>query len=174
MEVGAVSVTSGETGTAAKWNRDTKGIIARGRRVTDSTGSASTTFVPVLRLDDIPLTAGRCYRISTAPLGVDGNNANDIIRVTITYTTDGSTPTISSTTLPGGRAQALQANISNGEYLYISTTYTPASDETLSLLLCVSRQSGAGTVVINGDSVNTIEMVVEDIGVDPGDTGTDL
>lgn len=169
-----MSVNSGDTGTAAVWNRDTKAIIARGRRVTNSTGSASTTLVPVLRLDDIPIKAGRLYRISTAPLGMDGTVAADTIRAAITYTTDASTPTISSTILPGGLVQTGQANASHGEYPVISTTYTPASDETLSLLLSVARQAGTGTVVLLGDSINIIEVTVEDIGVDPGDTGTDL
>lgn len=176
VEVGPVSVNSGETGTATAWNRDTKKIMARGRRTTNSTGSASLTLVPVHRLDDIALVQGHLYRVSTSTVTLDGTQAADAIRVTITYTTDGTTPTISSPTLPGGLAEIVQANISFSENVAISTTYTPAgASEQLSLLVCVSRATGSGTVQILADGTNNIlELLVEDLGVDPGDTGTDL
>lgn len=170
-----MSVNAGDTGKAAVYNRDTRQAVARARRVTDSSTSASGTLVPVMRLDDIALVQGRLYKIWTAPLGMDGTVADDVIRATITHTTDGSTPTISSTILPGGLAQESQANATQGVYPSIQTTYTPAgASEQLSLLLCVSRSAGSGTVRLLGDATNIIEIVVEDVGVDPGDTGTEL
>ncbi len=171
-----MSVNAGSKARASRYNTDILPgtVIARGRRSTNSSASTSTTLVPVLRLDDIPITAGRLYRISTAPLGMDSTVAADTIRAAITYTTDASTPTISSTILPGGLVQTGQASAANGEYPVINTTYAPAGDETLSLLLSVARQAGAGSVLLLGDTINIIEVLVEDIGVDPGDTGTDL
>ena len=169
-------VAAGEIATAAKWRRDTKKILGRARRTTDSSTSASTTLVAVLRLDDIPITGGRLHRISTSPLSLDSSTANDVIRASILYTTDGTTPTTSSTQLPGGIAQTSQPNAAAGEFpSAISTTYTPASDETLSLLLCVSRISGGGNCLIQANgTVTIIEILVTDLGIDPGDTGTDL
>lgn len=150
-------------------------IIGRARRVSNSTTSASSTLVPVLELDDIPVKAGRCYGVRTTNLAIDGNVANDSMTVTICYTTDGSTPTISSTQIIGGTIQCVQTNIAIPEYRIIDTTYTPASDETLSLLLAFNRTSGTGTVSILADGASRIvELAIIDLGEDPGDTGVDL
>jgi len=152
------------------------GIIGlAGPRQTNSNTSASGTLVPVLRSAAYPLTFGRGYRIWTPPLGMDGTIANDVIRATITFTADGSVPTIASTILPGGIVSALQANVAQGEYPVISTYYTPAAaGEQLSLLLSVSRVAGTGTVLLLGDTLNIIAMVVEDIGLALPNTGTNL
>jgi hypothetical protein len=146
------------------------GIQARGNRTTSST--TTTTEVGVLRLDDIPIYAGRTYRIWTSPLRLDTSVANDVARANIRYTTDGSTPTTSSTVMTN--AQALLANIADGDSVDICIDYSPSADELLSLLLCVARQSGTGNISIIAASTTPINMVVEDIGLDPTDTGTDI
>lgn len=147
-------------------------IIARGRRTTSST--TTTTIVGVLRLDDIPITAGKVYSIRTGTLNLDSSVAADHIRGIIRYTTDGSTPTTTSTILPGGLCDSGQANAGFGEANMIETLYIPAANETLSLLLCVQRVNGTGSVgIVNVGGYQT-ELIVEDIGEDPGDTGTDI
>lgn len=165
-------VLAGDTATAAQWNLDTLGgtLIARGRRETNST--TTTSEVGVLRLDDIPILAGRTYIIDTSSLSMDGNTANDILRATIRYTTDGTTPTTSSTILV--LAQELQANASFSVFCNPRASYTPAGNETLSLLLTVARATGAGTVGMVGSATNPIELFVIDMGEDVGDTGTDI
>lgn len=149
--------------------------IGRARRITSSSTSSSTTLVPVLELDDIPIYAGRLYEIMTSVLNIDGTVAADTSTVTLCYTTDGSTPTISSSQIPGGTIQAAQANAASPEGRRISTTYIPAADETLSLLLAFNRTSGTGAMSILADGASRIiEIRVMDCGEDPGDTGVDL
>jgi len=164
-------LTAAEIALAAK-----AGVcVGRAERVSNSSSANSTTLVAVLRLDDIAITGGRRYRIETPPLFLDGSIANDVGQAWIVYTTDGSTPTASSTVLPGGVTQTVIPNISFGEARPIITFYTPAADETLSLLLCVARASGTGVIVIQANGTSTLcEVAVYDAGVDPGDTGVDL
>lgn len=149
--------------------------LGRAERITNSTASTSTTLIPVLRLDDITCKGGRLLRIETAPLYLDTSVANDAARVTLTYTLDGSTPTIASTPLPGGFVQAVLANVALGETPTIVTTLTPPADGQLSLLVCVSRLTGSGSVVIQADGTSSrCQVAVYDASVDPGDTGVDL
>lgn len=161
---------AGEEATAAKMNRH--GIKGRARRTSNST--TTTTETGVLRLDDIPILAGRCYEIKSSPLGLDSSVTNDETIAQIRYTTDASTPTTSSTVLPGSRVQTRQTDANVAEHKVICTTYTPAADETLSLLLCVARLAGTGNHSITPDTSGITEFTVVDIGVDPGDTGVDI
>jgi len=172
-----VTVSAGQVPTASEWNNEFLAgtLIGRARHASsNSTGSASTTLVPFLRLDDIPITAGRAYHILTSNMNVDASVADDVAQITITYTTDGSTPTIASSVMPGGTGKALIRNISHPELILISTVYVPSGNETLSLLLSLARATGTGTVLALGTSPDVLEVKVFDAGVDPGDTGVDL
>lgn len=168
-----MTANAGTIATAATYNTDTRQIIARGSRNTDS--STTTGITAVLRLDDIPVTGGRVYEIATSPLHLDSTVIDDHIEARITYTTDGTTPTSGSTTLPGARAQGRQSvSASFAEGRTIQTLYVPAADETLSLLLCVRRDSGSGSVGIFGTSGFLIDMWVTDLGEDPGNSGVSI
>ena len=164
--------TAGQTVTAGTLNDSVTAVIARAYRSTNSSGT--TTEVGVVRLDDTPITAGRLYRVYTNSVGVDSSVANDGVRLNLRYTTDGTTPTPSSTVLT--ISQTIQTNIAAAEYVVVDATYTPASNETLSVLLTVSRATGSGTVLATGGSgaPGPIELYIEDMGDDPGDTGTEL
>lgn len=170
-------LASNETFTATKAN--TLGLagtcVGRARRITNSSTTTSTTRVAVLELDDIAIKAGRLYEISTSGLTIDGPTANDTMAIDILYTTDGSTPTTSSTVLPGSQIEIQQPNATPFASGSIHTTYTPAADETLSLLMCIRHTAGTGAMAINATGSATIcEMLVIDRGEDPGDTGVDL
>jgi hypothetical protein len=168
-----MTALAGTTATAAEHNTDTRKIVARGSRATDS--SATTGITAVLRLDDIPIIGGRLYEIKTSSLHLDSTVIDDHIEARITYTTDGTTPTSGSTILPGAKTQGRQSvSASFGEDRVICTLYAPATDETLSLLLCVRRDSGTGSVSIGGLNGWLIDMWVTDMGEDPGNTGTSI
>lgn len=163
--------------TATKLNRALKAgrCIGRARRITNSSTSTGTTRIPVLRLDDVPITAGRLYNIRTGVLQVDGATANDVGLVELLYTSDGSTPTIASTIVVGGSGQTIQPNTASNAVVSISTTYTPAADETLSLLMTFRHDVGTGAMGLIADAGGRIiEFGIYDQGEDPGDTGVDL
>ena len=166
--------TAGQKLTAAALNAATQKSAGLGRRITTSPLSASTADVAVLRCDDYPLLAGHRYRIFSSPLALDSSAANDEIQARIRYTTDGSTPTTASPILPGSSVALRQVDPSVPEHRTIVTTYAPAADELISMLLCVRRIAGAGNASIFADGTDIIEISVDHIGEDPGDTGTDL
>jgi hypothetical protein len=172
-----VPFTSQQTLTAAALNTAllAGAVIGRARRTTSSTTSTGTTRVAVLRLDDIPLTAGRIYEIRTGGLQIDGVTNNDTMIIDIVYTTDGSTPTTASSLLAGASSETIQPNAASPVYSSISTTYTPAGNETLSLLLTIKHGVGTGAMgLLATGTTSIIEMLIIDRGVDPGDTGVDL
>jgi len=167
---------SHERVTATKLNRSLRSgrCIGRARRISSSSIANSATLVPVLRLDDIPMTGQRAYDIKTSTLLLDASVANDVGRIVLTYTTDGSTPTISSSVLPGGEYTKVLPNIAVAEGSPLITTYVPAADETFSLLMSVARFSGTGNIIILGSATVILEMKIVDMGEDVGDTGVDL
>lgn len=148
------------------------GLLQRARRTSNSSTSTSTTPVNVLRLDDLPITGGRAYLIQTSALVLHSSNATDVARAALYYTTNGSTPTSSSTLL--AITQKTVSATANPPTSVLSVMYFPTVDETLSLLLTVSRQAGAGSVDILAGTGFPIDIYVHDMGVDPGDTGVDL
>jgi hypothetical protein len=169
---------SGEILTADKYNGDIDagpaGIVARAERTTSS--STTTTTGGVLRIDDVPLTSGRTYRVTTSPLNGDSSVGTDDVRAFIKFTADGSTPTTSSTTLPesvvGGD---VNGGGGNSWIIPAIAHYQPTGgDELWSGLLCVQRSSGTGNAYIFADSTQRIQMVIEDLGVTVVDAGTDV
>lgn len=150
--------------------------IGRARRISNSTTSTNnTTRIPVLELDDIPIPAGRLVEVCTGGMRIDGATNNDTLVIEILYTTDGSTPTITSPILLGGVTEVIQPNAASPMGGIIRTTYTPAADETLSLLLTIKHGVGTGAMgLLANSSDNVLELTVVDRGEDPGDTGVDL
>lgn len=168
-----MAFTGGEDVTADKLNRATEKVIARGRRTTTS-GNSTGSSVAILRLDDVAVRAGYLYVIRTNSLAISTSVANNTVRAEIRYTTDGSTPSTSSTIIPGGVTQQVPESTTQSDNSSIHCLYAPGSDETLSLLLCVTRTTGSGNGFIFADATNVIEMWIEQGGEDPGDTGVDL
>lgn len=147
-----------------------KGIIARARR-TSSTGNVTNTETGVLRLDSIPVVAGRAYRISTSNINIDGSVDNDVAELKLRINTAG-TATTSSTQIGGLRNTIDSAAQSNKHTL--DAFYYPGSNQTISLLLSLVRVTGTGNVIIFGSSVEIMDFTVTDLGVAPADTGVIL
>lgn len=163
---------AGQKPTAEALTVAVRRIRALGRRASASS-TTTTTTIGVLRLDDIPVEAGRSYAI-TAKYGVLSTVANDWVVVTMRYSTDGSTPTTASAILPGGQATHTADLANLFEHGMNRTVYEPTSDEVLSVLLCVVRQSGTGNVSLWADAASDTQLTIEDIGEAVGDTGTDI
>lgn len=160
--------------TASVFNNKVRKRVARARRVSNSSSTTSTTEVAVLRLDDIPVLAGHNYQISYM-CHVDTTTTTDTYRTIVRFTADGSTPSTSSGVLAGSGGEAMIANASTVDSNMITTDYTPAADEILSLLLTVRHVNGTSAGILQADaSVFHTQMYVDDMGDDPGDTGVDL
>ncbi len=142
-------------------------VIARAHRVTDSTGT--TGEQAVLQIESVAVKAGRAYWIGTSTLSVSGG-AGDVVGLRIRYTTDDSTATTSSTVLKYN-----QTTIRTGtpdEPISMGSWYFPSANQNLSLLLTCARIAGtAAPALIQGAADLPIQMIVEDRGIDPGDTG---
>lgn len=153
----------------ANWMYAPGQVISRARRTTSS--SSTTSEVGVLRLAVGPLLAGNIYKIKSGPLWLNCD-ASAITAARIRYTTDGSTPTTSSTALPGAATQGDTGT--NQQPRSFECLYAPASDVDFTGLLTVQRYAGTGNASITASSTNIIEWWVETCGVDTGDYGVDI
>lgn len=167
-----MALTALQKVTAAQYNDDTRKIIARGRRTSSSTPASAAQGV--LRLDDIAVTGGRIYKVWTNTLVLLNSTAGNAASVRISYTTDGSTPTTASPMLCIGNTPDVPS-AGDGANVMLCGIFVAAPGDVLSLLLYTIRHvSGdAGNVSIFAGAT-PIEMFVEDIGEDPGDTGVDI
>ena len=148
-----------------------KGTVRRGRKSSSAAQTTTTTQGSATKLIqlDVPVTAGRTYRVVGACPVYSSAAGNAILQ--ITYTTDGSTPTPSSTRLtysvaptPSG-AVAVEATTED--------TLVPATSGTIKVLLSIYAAT-AGTYTPQGSADWAIRFRVEDVGLDSGSTGATI
>lgn len=164
--------TAGQILTARTFNMKVRKCIARARRTTTSSTSSSSTPVAVLRLDDIPILAGHTYRI-TWIAKANTTVAGDVTRGIMHFTTDGTVPTSANAQVLGSTASTTEAG--TGSTLVCVTDYTPSVDQTYSVLLSIFRNSGTGAVSFASNATTILTQIyIDDMGDDPGNTGTDL
>lgn len=144
-------------------------LLGRARRITNSSGSTSTTAVGVLRIDNIAVISGRAITVRSSTLHPTSTVTTDTVRLEIRYTTTGVAATTASAVLPGAQAFELFGNTTT-----LETTYVAPASQTLSLLLCVAREVGSGTASLFADANRFTEFKIYDDGNDPGDTGVDI
>lgn len=146
-------------------------VVARGRRTTP-TGNITTTETGVLRVDNIPVFDSKGYRILTSNINLDASVANDIadarIRV-VQAVTPGTAATIASTQICHMRTTI--DDISQSNVLPVSGYYWPSADGYLSVLLSAQRITGTGNIVVFCSGTELLDLVIEELGADPGDTG---
>jgi hypothetical protein len=154
-----------------------KGVIARGNRTSASSGvSSDLTDIGVIRVSSVRLLPGRLYKIWTSPLALDSSSTNDEIRARIRFTTNNTNATTSSTILPGSTVNTRQTDANIPDQRVIQVPYSTGVEVIASFLLCVQRIAGAGTITIanNASEGYATDLVIEDVGTDPGDTGVDI
>lgn len=145
-----------------------RGIVKQGFVTTSSGVSTSSTAVAVMRLDSISLLSGRSYLISCPTLHPTSTVTTDNMRVEVRGSTSG-TATTASAVIPG-----LQAFQLFGSSVTLQAVYQPASNETLSLLLCIARDTGSGNVTMFADATRLAQIIVYDQGLAVTNTGVDL
>jgi hypothetical protein len=140
-------------------------IIARAARSTDS--STTTTEIGVLRLDSIPIVNGTLYKIRSSAMYLL-SNTGDIVNIRFRYNTAGNATTASTQLGQGFQTitNAIQPTSAILDVLYTATT-----TGSLSILLSVTRASGAGNTKVFGSSEFWVEVGAI---TDPGDTGVDI
>lgn len=144
------------------WERYPRGIISRGRRATTSAVSGSTTPVGVMRLDGLTLRAGQLYVIRVPKMHPTSSSTGDVIRVEIRFNTAGNAST-ASPVLPDAQVYEAFGNSSSMEAYYV-----PGADVTVSFLLCVARETGAGNASLYADGTRATLMEVRAEGTDTG------
>lgn len=97
----------------------------------------------------------KCHIVPSAALGMD---------IIIRYTTDGSTPTTSSTELVRLRKRF---DSINGEDVVLFKYYSPAADYTsIRLAICMQVSSGGTVHILQTSGVRPLEFGWEDVGLD--------
>jgi hypothetical protein len=146
-------------------------VIARAQRLTSGTATTATTAATAQKLCelDVSLIAGRLYRICVVDFGIFSTAAANA-QLQITYTTDGSTPSVTSTILTTGQVTTPAGSIVISGSL--SGLYSPGSNLTFKALVSYWCNTGATTVNIFANTSWPFDLVVEDLGVDPGVSGT--
>jgi hypothetical protein len=164
------TATSGSGWTA--WFISPK-VLARRRRFTEKSGI--TTESGYLRLDDIPVIGGCAYRTSTSGLTLDSTADNEVMLARLRgeqSTSTGTPATASSTIITQLRNQAV-AN-AQPDIVPMNGFWYPSASGFLSVILTGTRVTSLGTFRIYASATEPCELVVELVGTDPGDTGTDL
>lgn len=157
--------TAGQRLTATDLNTATYpgNLVARHVRTSASSTTTSSTGVVVIYLD-IPVTSGRMYRIGMdTSVHHDSTVTTDNVASRIVYTTNGTTPTTSSTILEGAHVFSICIP------MFLSTTYEATFTGTLKTALCVARASGTGNARIYADVLGrAIIMAAYDVGLPAG------
>lgn len=166
-----MSALAGQVANPQTYNDDTRKLVARASRVTNS--STTTTEIDVLRLDGLALKAGRVYNFRTGSLQPVSSVANDYIAVKLRYSSTGTASTAGASTVLMA-AQARITGAGGNETVHADVMYAPAADETGSLVLTIARVSGTGNASISGGATLPIDLCVYDCGPDPGNTGVSL
>lgn len=172
------TLAAGQVLTATLLNSKLRKRIARAKRITNSTVSTSTTYIPVLRLDNVPLQAGRNYSV-TWKGHFQVATATDVLSAGLFHATDGTVATTSKSFLPGSTGNVDFAVVQQTPVVTVVVDYSPPVDQYLSLLLAFAHLSGgsggtSNSFMVANNAGFTTEIYVDDMGDDPGDTGTDL
>lgn len=150
----------------------TLGVLARWSRSTPS--SATTSIIGVMRIDGIPVTAGVAYPIHTAGLVGASTVVNDDVEIHIRVRTGGAAATTTDPVVAGAMSRMRFASGIGSPIIPISALYVPASTTTISLLLCVTRAGGTGSVTTYADSTYVTTMWVQGAGVAPALSGVNI
>lgn len=164
------TLTDGQRLTAAVL-RDAhpKGEIARGYRSTAAGPTSGTTELPILRIDNVALEAGRAYLILVSTLRIDMSVGTDHFKWHLRLNTAG-TATVSSTPILTRSEATADLDTMPPMIGY----RRPSSAETGSFLVSLLRTSGTGTATAQMDDDNDLSIVVIDLGVAVADTGVVL
>lgn len=140
-------------------------VVKWGYRDTSSSVSTSSAAVGVLRIDDMELKAGQDYEVITGILHPTSNINTDNARLEIRYSTTGLATTASAV-LAG-----LQGFELFGNTTLLRAKFKVVADITVSMLLCIARDSGSGNVQMYADGTRRTEFEVMRCGPSKANSG---
>lgn len=148
-----------------------RGVIARASRSTNGTGTGNTSQATGQKLCELTATvkAGRLYRINAPNLQPFATLATTV-EFALTYTTDGTAPTVTSAKITSTDAQVVAGGTPG--FAALQALYAPSSDQTLRVLISYFCAGSATTVATFGSATRPVEFFIEDVALDPGVTGT--
>jgi hypothetical protein len=156
---------------------DTQKLVARMQRVTTKTvaaASAGTEF-GFMRIDNIPVRAGKAYRIMTSSINLDTDVAEDAMQARVRIAYSATTGTLATTASQQyGQMRQVQHNIGFSLLIPLSAFYFAAADGYISVLLTGIRATGTGNLQFFANAGEIFDLTVEYAGTDPGSAGTAL
>lgn len=148
------------------------GVVARHRRVSSSgatTANTAATADTLIQLDSVSLLVGRLYSVRCPNIGMF-TGLEAVGQIQITYTSDGSPPLVTSTQLAETQVMTPAGGIVVSAQLE-SFLSVPAS---ATYRFLVSYWGNGEAVAVFGSGAWPLELIVEDLGTDPGSTGSDV
>lgn len=146
-------------------------LLRRGRR--ETTKTPITTESEILRVSDIPVIAGTVLQISTSPVNLDATNVGNIGAIRMRYkqhTSPGSPATIADSTLQN-YARQYQDDATNSNVVPFLGYLIITSDGYLSVLLTALMHTGTGSIQVFCSSTDKLDLMIFQMGPDPGDSG---
>ncbi len=147
-------------------------IVGFGERVSNGT-TTTTVEKTYLRVDDISMTSGQAYEITSSPLIFESSVAADTIQVLIRISTSGAATTASTpiTLLCQPSKTATSFQLTACLVLTYNALVTTTS---ASILMSYLRVTGTGNVRVNASSDIPAQLTVKWIGASKADGGVDL
>lgn len=140
-------------------------VVKWGYRDTTSSISTSSAAVGVLRIDGMELKAGQDYEVVSGTLHPTSSVTTDVARIEIRYSTTGLATTASAI-LPGVQAYEVFGNSA-----LLRAKFKVVADITVSMLLCIARDSGSGNVQMFTDATRRTEFEVLRCGPSKANSG---
>lgn len=148
-----------------------RGVVGRRIRTSNATNAVASAEQMIVWCT-APVLLGRLYKISAPNMSIYGNIANGYTQVNMRITTDGTTvPTTASTQIQQAVAPLPVAFA--GYSVDAAVLYAPGSNLTLRVGLGYLGSAG-NTVIMQASSSFPITLAIEDVGIDPGNSGADL
>lgn len=146
-------------------------LIKFGVKATDETWVNGGGEVTYLRLDNIPIVANVAYIFETSSLlgncATAGDTGNVILRGSTSGTAGTASPELTSVDINANSPFASRnSNV-------ISWVYQSGSNQTLSLLISISKVGGTANFTLQG-ATRATQLRVMTVGTYPGDTGVSV
>jgi hypothetical protein len=141
------------------------------RRTSAITG-VTTTETGYVRVDNVPMRDGYTYLVILPVVNVVPSAVDNVGRVNIRANASGTATTSSLIIGSCREGNATSASFTN--YGPAIGFYRSTADGSLSVLVSIVRQSGAGSVGIFASSTDPFDILVYELGASIADSGTDI